>query len=82
MTIKNASPGLVRLARDLDLPLVATNNVHYHLRARARLQDVLVAIKNRSTLEGSHRVRRPNSEFFLKSSQQMERLFSDLPEAH
>ncbi len=73
--------GLVRLARDLGLPLVATNNVHYHLRTRARLQDVLVAIKNRSTLEGSHRVRRPNSEFFLKSSQQMSRLFSDLPEA-
>ena len=73
--------GLVRLARDLDLPLVATNNVHYHLRARARLQDVLVAIKNRSTLEGSHRVRRPNSEFFLKSYQQMSRLFADLPEA-
>ena len=73
--------GLIRLAHELDLPLVATNNVHYHLRARARLQDVLVAIKNRSTLEGSHRVRRPNSEFFLKSSEQMSRLFSDLPEA-
>ncbi|MEZ4521736.1 MAG: DNA polymerase III subunit alpha [Thermomicrobiales bacterium] len=73
--------GLVRLARDLGLPLVATNNVHYHLRYRARLQDVLVAIKNRSTLESSHRVRRPNSEFFLKSSDQMSRLFSDIPEA-
>ncbi|MEZ4572260.1 MAG: PHP domain-containing protein [Thermomicrobiales bacterium] len=72
---------LVRLARDLGLPLVATNNVHYHLRYRARLQDVLVAIKNRSTLESSHRVRRPNSEFFLKSSDQMSRLFSDIPEA-
>ncbi|HLT20080.1 MAG TPA: DNA polymerase III subunit alpha, partial [Thermomicrobiales bacterium] len=73
--------GLVRLARELGLPLVATNNVHYHVRARARLQDVLVAIKHRATLETSHRVRRPNSEFFLKSADQMARLFPDLPEA-
>lgn len=72
---------LVRLANEVGLPIVATNNVHYHLRQRSRLQDVLVAIKHRSTLDSSHQVRRPNSEFFLKSADQMERLFGDLPEA-
>ena len=54
------------LAERLGLPIVATGNVHYHQRARHRLQDAMVAIKHRSTLETSHRLRRPNSEFFLR----------------
>jgi error-prone DNA polymerase len=58
------------------LGVVATNNVHYHVRERHRLQDVLVAIKHRTTLEASHTLRRPNSEFYLKSPQEMARLFA------
>lgn len=72
---------LVELARRLDLSAVATNNVHYHERSRHQLQDVLVAIKHRTTLDASHRMRRPNSEFYLKSPREMERLFAQLPEA-
>jgi error-prone DNA polymerase len=72
---------LVTLARHLKLGVVATNNVHYHVRERHRLQDVLVAIKNRTTLEASHVLRRPNSEFYLKSPQEMTCLFADCPEA-
>jgi error-prone DNA polymerase len=72
---------LVALARRLRLGTVATNNVHYHVRERHRLQDVLVAIKHRTTLESSHTLRRPNSEFYLKSPQEMARLFADCPEA-
>ncbi len=73
--------GLVELARRLDLGIVATNNVHYHERSRHQLQDVLVAIKHRTTLDASHRLRRPNSEFYLKSPQEMARLFAELPGA-
>jgi error-prone DNA polymerase len=72
---------LVALARRLRLGVVATNNVHYHVRERHRLQDVLVATKHRATLESSHTLRRPNSEFYLKSPQEMARLFADCPEA-
>jgi error-prone DNA polymerase len=72
---------LTGLARGLGLPVVATNNVHYHARERHRLQDVLVAIRNCTTLDGCHRERRANSEFYLKSSVEMEALFRDLPEA-
>jgi error-prone DNA polymerase len=72
---------LVALARRLRLGVVATNNVHYHVRERHRLQDVLVAIGHRTTLEASHTLRRPNSEFYLKSPQEMARLFADCPEA-
>jgi error-prone DNA polymerase len=60
---------------------VATNNVHYHLRERHRLQDVLVAIKNRTTLDASHTLRRENSEYYLKSPQEMAHLFAEWPEA-
>src|SRR5437870_5315041 len=58
---------LIDLARDLRLSVVATGNVHYHRRERHRLHDVLVAIRHRATLDGSHAVRRPNSEFALRA---------------
>jgi error-prone DNA polymerase len=72
---------LVELARRHDLRYVATNDVHYHERERHRLQDVMVAIRNRSTLEASHRERRENSEYYLKPPAEMEELFAEWPEA-
>jgi error-prone DNA polymerase len=72
---------LVELARHAGLPYVATGNVHYHRRERHRLQDVLAAVKNRSTLDGSHRERRANSEFALRSAGEAARLFASYPEA-
>jgi error-prone DNA polymerase len=80
---------LVKLAKRLSpstgsgqgVGYVATNNVHYHLRDRHRLQDVVAAIKNRTTLDTSHTLRRENSEYHLKSPQEMARLFTEWPEA-
>jgi error-prone DNA polymerase len=72
---------LAELADQLGLPAVATGNVHYHQRGRHRLQDAMVAVKHRSTLENSHRVRRPNNEFFLRSPQVMAERFSAYPQA-
>ena len=72
---------LATLGRELGIPLVATNNVHYHIKDRHRLQDCLVAVQHRKTLEDSHRERRANAEFYLKTPEQMARLFRDLPEA-
>ena len=72
---------LVDLARTHGLRYVATNDVHYHERERHRLQDVMVAIRHRSTLEASHRERRENSEYYLKSPAEMEELFAEWPEA-
>lgn len=67
---------LGRLADDLGVPVVATNNVHIHRPERHRLQDVLVAIRHRTTLDGSHGVRRPNRCHALASSAEMGRRFS------
>ena len=72
---------LVELARRLGLGVVATNNVHYHVRERYRLQDCLVAIKHLKSLEESHRERRANSEAYLKSAEEMAALFRHCPEA-
>jgi len=72
---------LVEVARRLGLRVVATNNVHAHAQARHRLQDVLVAIRHRSTLDATEHVRRPNAESYLKPPHEMARLFAELPEA-
>ena len=72
---------LHQLACKLGVAVVATNNVHYHVPQRHRLQDALVAIRHRKTLEESHRERRPNANFHLKSPTEMESLFEDIPEA-
>jgi error-prone DNA polymerase len=72
---------LADLAEHLGLGTVATGNIHYHMRERHRLQDMLVAIKHRTTLDGSHRRRRENSEYFLRSPAEIADLFHDYPEA-
>jgi error-prone DNA polymerase len=78
-TTRNAA--LVELAEHVGVGIVATNNVHYHIRARSRLHDVLVAIRNRTTLDASHRLRRANAEFYLKPPARMEALFHRYPQA-
>jgi error-prone DNA polymerase len=72
---------LSALARRFGVPTVATGNVHYHHPDRARLQDALVAIRHRTSLEESHQVRRPNHEFFLRPPEQQLRRFAEFPEA-
>ena len=72
---------LMNLAESLRLGVVATGNVHYHRRERHRLHDVLVAIRHRATLDGSHRARRPNSEFYLRPPEEVIALFKDCPDA-
>ena len=72
---------LVDLARQLGVGVVATNNVHYHVQERHQLHDCLVAIKHLKSLEESHRERRANSEFYLKSPREMSGLFRGCPEA-
>jgi error-prone DNA polymerase len=69
---------LVDLAETLGVPVVATGNVHVHHPRRARLQDALVAIRSRTSLDGCERERRGNHESVLLSPQAMiERLPRD-----
>jgi len=72
---------LARLAGRLGLGVVATGNVHYHRPERHRLQDVLVSIKNRATLDGAHGARRANRLFHLAEPWDMRHRFQSRPEA-
>ncbi|MCB0862955.1 MAG: error-prone DNA polymerase [Solirubrobacterales bacterium] len=72
---------LAGLARDLDLPLIATGNVHSHEPDRARLQDALVAVRLGLNLADSEPHRRGNSTSTLASPEQMAYRFPDHPEA-
>ena len=52
---------LLTLSKETGVRIIATGNVHYHIRQRHRLQDCLVAIRKCKSLEETHRERRPNS---------------------
>jgi error-prone DNA polymerase len=71
--------GLVRVADDLGLPVVATNNVHYLKPADHRLHDVLSAAGSRMKLPGPYD--RPNAELWLKPAAAMRQLFAGLERA-
>ena len=74
---------LAELAEHLGVPTVATGDVHAHSPARARLQDALVAIKHRTSLDGCERERRGNHEAVLLAPQAMlERLPADAAAPH
>ena len=72
---------LVGLAREIGIPIVATNDVHYHAPERYRLQNALVAAKHNTTIDQALLFVRPNRHFYLKSQAQMEKLFRQCPEA-
>ena len=69
------------LADSLGVRTVATGDVHAHDRRRAALQDVLVAVRCRTSLEGCERERRGNHESVLLSPQEMRDRFADHPDA-
>ena len=71
----------VEIARRLHLPLVATNGVSHAIDEDREIQDVFTCLRNHRTLESAGRLLARNSERYVKSSEEMERLFADLPEA-
>ena len=72
---------LVALAREVDVPVVATNDVLYHSPERSRLQDALVAARLNTTIDQALPHLRPNHHLYLKSQAEMQRLFGECPEA-
>lgn len=78
-TLRNRE--LIKLARETGVPLVATNDVHYHSPERYRLHTALVAAKHNTTIDQALLFLHPNNHFHLKSKAQMERLFRSCPEA-
>jgi len=74
-------PQLLRLAKDVGLKVVATNDVHYLEPHHAQAHDALMAIQTQTTLDDPHRLRYDRPEFYLKSAEQMKALFAEIPES-
>jgi error-prone DNA polymerase len=72
---------LVRLARTLKLPVIATNGVSHAVPERRPLLDILTCTKNKTTISEAGRLLSFNNERHVKGSEEMARLFADLPEA-
>ncbi len=78
---QTVNAGLVRLSRDLDVPLVATNDAHYLTRENAYAQKVLLCIQTNHTVDEGSGMDFGTDEFYVKSTEEMSQLFSELPEA-
>ena len=75
-------PQLVSLARDLDLPLAASNDVHYLTREDADAREILICVQTTELIDNADRpMKKETDELYFKSSEEMAALFSDLPEA-
>src|SRR5215213_6882793 len=72
---------LSQLANEFDIPLVATNDVHYHIAFRRQLQDILTCIREKCTIYNAGYLLHPNAERHLKSQDEMFRLFRKYPDA-
>ncbi len=74
---------LLRVSHSLDLPCIATNNVHYTLRSGSRLRDALIAIDRNLSLTEARRAGflPSNSNYYLASPDEMARRFAELPDA-
>ena len=78
---RRAAQGLIRLHRETGIPLVVTNDAHYLRREDARIQDVLMCIQTGKTVDDADRMKFESDELYLKSEEEMRRLFPDWPEA-
>ncbi len=71
----------IQIARELDLPMIATNDVHYVHQEDAAAQDALLCVQTRHLISDEKRMKMDSSDFYLKSTQEMAELFHELPEA-
>ena len=78
---KRVLPMLIRLAREMDVPLVATNDCHYLTEADADAQDILLCIQTGKTLEDENRMRMDTRQLYVKSEEEMLELFRAVPDA-
>ncbi|MFL6065939.1 MAG: DNA polymerase III subunit alpha, partial [Friedmanniella sp.] len=72
---------LLRIAKDLRLPLVATNDLHYAHQADAAAHEVLLCVQTGATMADGNRFKFDGDSYYLKSPAEMRELFAELPEA-
>lgn len=78
---KKVNEGLLKLSKELNVKVVATNDCHYLNREDAFLHDVLLCIQTGKVLSDPRRLRFPTDQFYLRSTEEMEAIFKEVPEA-
>jgi DNA polymerase-3 subunit alpha len=78
---KTVNVGLQPIARDLGLPLVATNDVHYLQNSDFKPHDILLCIGTGKAVNDADRLRYHGDQFYLKTAEEMAQVFGDFPEA-
>jgi DNA polymerase-3 subunit alpha len=73
--------GLAPIARELNMPLVATNDVHYLLHGDHRPHDILLCIGTGKNVNDRDRLRYHGDQFYLKTAAEMQKVFGEIPEA-
>ena len=79
--VEQINQGLISLGSALDIPLVATNDVHYVNQEDASAHDLLLCIGSNSSIYDEKRMKMAGDFFYLRSPQQMAELFKDIPQA-
>ena len=74
-------PALLEIAKKLNLPLVATNDLHYVKAEHAPIHEALLCIGTRTTLDDPKRFKFDAQDFYLKSAQQMREIWKEFPQA-
>ncbi len=78
---RRVASDLLRLAKQLDLPLLATNDLHYTHAADAAAHEMLLCVQSGSTMADPTRFKMDGNEYYLKTPAQMRQLFRETPEA-
>ncbi|MCR4434626.1 MAG: DNA polymerase III subunit alpha [Clostridiales bacterium] len=73
--------GILKLSRETGIPLVATNDAHYLRKSDAKAHEILLCIQTGKTVNDEDRMRFSSEELYVKSPEEMCRLFGSIPEA-
>ncbi len=79
--LEKINEGLLQLSSKLDIPIVATNDVHYVNREDSSSQELLLCIQTNTSIYDEKRLKMAGDFFYLKSPDEMAEMFSDLPQA-
>ncbi|HME33155.1 MAG TPA: DNA polymerase III subunit alpha, partial [Terriglobales bacterium] len=77
---KRIQPNLLKLEKELDIPLVATNDSHYLCEDDSHAQDVMVCIQTGKSIHDAQRLKFPGDQFYVKSAAEMAKVFTGLEE--
>ncbi len=78
---EKAIQGMLKLSQKLDIPVVATNDIHYLKHEHVKAHEILLCIQTGKTIKDDSRMKFNTDQVYFKSPQQMKELFEDIPEA-